>query len=316
MTYQPYGQAGAPVPVRRQTYKTFGITYLSIRGIVLMIFLIVIMAAGAFIASMPASSSPGELGNSDMQDAELGIAVLVALMLAWAVYATAAGVMAIKGMIAGVIMGMVDAALTSLLGLISLFTGEFMGSMCWLVPGGAIIALGVQALRQKYGQPAPPYGAPPQQYGAPTQYAPQYAAPQAPYAPPQGYPAPQIPRPSGEVTSAVVPSPKMAALWILALAASVDRDTSAEALGRARTVAAQLLGPAAQARIQRQLAQPVRVMDVETDLVQHTMVLNQQANDAMKVNVIKAAEFVLKGPGGVEGLGQQFMATLKQQLGV
>jgi hypothetical protein len=337
MTYQPYGQAvmQAPMLPPRQSYKAFGITYMCVRGLMLVLFLILMAFAGAYLASLTSGGGSGGRGGTMPSDVTAGFAIVIAVLLAWLAYVIAAGIMAIKGMIAGVYMGLVDAGLTLLLGLFGLATGEVAGAMCWLVPSGAIITLGIFALKQRYGRPAQPYGAPaygaPRQYGAPVQRygapSPQYgAAPQQGYAsaPQQGYaPAqqpryapPGAPQPSGEATSAVVPSPKMAALGILALAASVDPDISQEALGRARAVAAKLLGPAAQARIQRQLAAPMQVMDVDTDLVQHTMILNQQSNDAMKANVIKAAEYVLKGPNGVEGLGEQFMATLKQQLGV
>jgi hypothetical protein len=357
MAYQPYGQAAmqAPMSVPRQSYKAFGITYICIRGILLLIVTAALMLLGGVILGI---DDPGSSKGSSDVAAIMGVVILFVIL--WLAYVIAAGVMAIKGMIAGVFMGLADAALISLLNIAQLGIGggdAVAGTMCGLAINVILIILAVFALKQRYGKPMPgqpayamqrQYGAPPQQYGGP---GPQYRsgpqqgyapAPQAGYAPatqqgyaptpqagyasaPQqgytqgqqaGYVPPAPPQSRGDATSAVVPSPKMAALGILVLAASVDPDLSQEALNRARAVAAKLLGPAAQARIQRQLAAPVQVMDVDTDLVQHTMILNQQSNDAMKVNVIKAAEYVLKGPNGVEGLGEQFMATLKQQLGV
>jgi len=57
-------------------------------------------------------------------------------------------------------------------------------------------------------------------------------------------------------------------------------------------------------------------MDVEIDLQQQTAILHQQPNPALNANIVKAAEYVLKGPNGMEPLGEQFLQTLKQQLGV
>ena len=39
-------------------------------------------------------------------------------------------------------------------------------------------------------------------------------------------------------------------------------------------------------------------------------------SQASVMYIASGKEYVLKGPNGVEGLGEQFMATLKQQLGV
>jgi hypothetical protein len=54
-------------------------------------------------------------------------------------------------------------------------------------------------------------------------------------------------------------------------------------------------------------------MDVDGDLLPHTTLLNQQANPQMKANVVRAVEYVLQGG---QGLGEQFLVTLKQQLGM
>ncbi|MCB9932051.1 MAG: hypothetical protein H6841_01375 [Planctomycetes bacterium] len=315
--YQPYGQQPmyAPPPQRvTKMLKTFGITYLAARGLILIGLMLLMLFAASVVTQ---SQLGGDVGSI--------VALVVVFFLVWLGYCVAGGVLAIKGYIAGAFMGLVDGVLLSLLGLVSLFTGQAAGGFCWLVPSAAIVVLGILALKERYGaQPAgqPGYGAP--AYGAHAYAAAQpagYGNPGGHYAAPQGYAAPQPAReqPPGAmqgVTSAVVPSPKMAALSILALAASVDPDSAQEALVRARNVAAKLLGPAAQTRIQRQLAQPTAVMDVESDLIQHTGILLQQPNPAMSANVVKAVEYVLKGPQGIEPLGEQFLNTLKQQLGV
>jgi hypothetical protein len=330
MSYQPYGRMAPPPPPPggRNPFKAFGITYMAVRGPVVLF----ILFAGIVLSAIAADSS----GRGAAMAAELEgiLALIVIIGIAWLAYVIAAGVIALKRMVASVYMGFADAALTTIFAFWTVSQGEVGPFFCWMIPNGAIITLGILALKNRnapvpfaapypaqYGAPAP---YPPLQYGAPAPYPPpQYGAP-APYPPPQhGAPAPHpayqqpAPQPAPQgVTSAVVPSPKVAALAILALAASVDPDISNEALGRARVVAAKLLGPAAAPRIQRQLAAPVAVMDVDADLMQHTMLLNQQANPAMKANVVKAVEYVLAGPNGIEGLGEQFIGTLKAQLGV
>ncbi|MBZ0137208.1 MAG: hypothetical protein K8I27_12650 [Planctomycetes bacterium] len=302
-------------------HKTFGIAYIAIRALLCgVVILFVLFAAGIL-----ADQLGGEAG------AIVGMIALI--FVVWLGYSVAGGVLAIKGHVAGPIMGLVDTGLSSLLFIGTLFQdGNVVGTMCWVVPNIALIVLAIFALKERsqvaqpgygmtgYGNPQGGYGNPqyaPQSGYANPQYAPQsgYANPQ--YAPQSGYAAPspqpaQAPRPVG---GAAAPSPKQAALGILALAASVDPDLTQDALQRARAVAAKLLGPAAQARIQRQLAQPVEVLDVDADLWQHVAVLNQDGNPQMKANIIKAVEYVLKGPNGIEPLGEQFIATLKHQLG-
>lgn len=322
--YQPYGQQYeyAPQPQRPvRALRTAGITYIVARSVLLIGLTLLLLFAASLV---PMSQFDGDVG--------MGMALVVGFFFIWVLYSLAGGVLAIKGYIAGAFMALVDGVLGSLLGLLGLAGGELGGAMCWLVPSIAITITSALALRERYGAQPAMYGAPqyPPQYGAPqggyANPAVQYGAPQPGYPQPQGYAAPQPaypqpqpvyqPAPVPGATSAVVPSPKMAALSILALAASVDPDHANDALARARNVAAKLLGPAAQARIQRQLTRPVAVMDVEIDLQQQTAILHQQPNPALNANIVKAAEYVLKGPNGMEPLGEQFLQTLKAQLGV
>lgn len=313
--YQPYGQqqAYAPPPPR-QSYKTFAITYMAIRGIVLLLLIGIILLASSVLAG----SGGGAV-----------VAIFGVIVLVWGAYVVAAGVLGLKGYIAGPIMGLVDGGGTMLIYIAQLFMSlgapdagtQVGGSMCGMLMSGAIITVAILALKQRSAGPPPQYGAPPG-YGQPQPYG--YAAPpQQPanpqFAPQGGYRAPASRRPLPGPASAptvAAPSPKQAALGVLVLAASVDPDVAPDALPRARAVAAKLLGPAAQARIERQLAQPIEVMDVDADLAQHTAILNNEGNQQLKGNVVKAAQYVLKGPNGIEPLGEQFIATLRQQLGV
>lgn len=315
--YQPYGQQMmAPPPMGgavRKMHKTFGITYIAVRSILCGLVILVVL----FAASVLAGEMGGDVG------AIVGLVALI--FLVWLGYAIAGGILGIKGHIAGPIMGLVDTGLSSLLFLATLIEdGNIEGTMCWVMPNILITVFAILALkeRQQSGQPGhpQPVGYANQQHGG---YSSQQYPQQGGYNNPQygnqyGAPlqTPTRPQPLQGGTSASVPSPKQAALGILALAAAVDPDLTQEALPRARAVAAKLLGPAAQARIQRQLAQPATVMDVEQDLWQHVSILNQQGNPQMKGNVVKAAHYVLKGPNGVEPMGEQFIATLKQQLGI
>ena len=305
--YQPYGQqVGYTAPPRpNHELRRFGIAYMTVRGVVVGGIMLLLLFAASLVPM------------SQLEGIGAGLGIIVAIFGIWLAYAIAGGVLAIKGNMAGLYMGAVDIVGSTLLALLSLFSGNIGGAMCWIVPNVALILAGINAFKahsaagQAYPQSYPQQYPDQQQY--PQQQYPQqqYAAPQQQYA----QPAPQAYAPAEGVTSAVAPSPKVAMLWILALAASVDPGRVQEALPRARNVAAKLLGPTAKARIQRQLAGPVAVVDLEADLWQQASILMQEGNDTNRANIIRGVEYVLRGADGIEPLGHQFLSTLKRQLG-
>jgi hypothetical protein len=310
-SYQPYGQQYAPAPGPtpggvRKMHKTFGITYIAVRSVLNGLVILFVLFAASMI-----------MGEDFGGDAGMIVAMVALIFLVWLGYAIAGGILAIKGHIAGPIMGLIDTGGSTILFLISAVAdGNVAGGMCWIVPNILLIVFAILALKER-GQPAPsPYGRPgygQPQYGQQPPYGQQPYAPQpAPQYPPQGYAAPA---PAPALPSAAGPSPKQAALGILAIAASMDPEIAEDALTRARAVAAKLLGPTGQARIRQVLARPIEIADVDQDLMPHTAVLNQSNNLTMKNNVVKAVEYVLKGPNGIEPLGEGFITTLKQQLG-
>lgn len=306
--YQPYGQQFSYAEPRRPNaeLRRFGIAYMTVRGVVVGGIILLFL----FAASLVPMSQLDGIGA--------GLGLIVMIFLVWLGYAITGGVLALKGHMAGLYMGAVDIVGSTLLALLSLFTGNIGGAMCWIVPNVALILTGINAFKAQsaqgggYPQAYPAYP-PQQQYGQ--QYDPQqYGGGQQQYAPPPPPPQQAYVPPEG-ATSAVVPSPKVAMLWILALAASVDPERVNEALPRARNVAAKLLGPTAKARIQRQLSAPVAVVDLEADLWQQASILVQDGNEANRTNIIRGVEFVLRGANGIEPLGHQFLNTLKRQLG-
>ena len=259
--YQPYGSANQPYGrapratasgAPRRMHKAFGITYIVLRGIALFLMMVLfIWVADALTRA-----------DSELQ---VGVAMVVGVLLLWAGYVVSAGIMAIKGMIAGPIMGLIDASLLSLLVLMSMALGSgnehaLAGAMCWMLPNIAIIILALFAIKERSAV-APAQASP----------RPRYAAPHPGYPGPQQPPGGMAPRPPlpGAAPAA---SPKHALLAILVLAASLDPDTAIQqaALGRARAVALKLLGEAAQPRISMQLAATVEIADIESDLQPHT----------------------------------------------
>lgn len=298
-SYQPYGQTAAPAPMRKTEYlslRRFGIAYMVIRGLLLGALLLLLMLGASLLTTSELGSEAGAI-----------MGVIIVFFLVWLGFVVAAGVMSMKNMIAGVYMGLADAGVTTLLWMVALFSeGNF--NPCLLGANILIIIMGVNAMREYYGQDSTPGYAPPQPYAGPQAYG-------APVQQPVPQPAP-VAQPPVQTGTASIPSPKAAALGVLQLAASLDRDHAQEGLQRARRMGLQLLGPAAKARVARQLQTTTQVMDIDHDLWRYTSILASQPNETMKRNVVKAAQFVLTSPHGEIPMNEQFIATLKHQLGV
>ena len=300
--YQPYGSANQPygrVPgaaalgAPRRMHKAFGITYIAL-------FLMMVLFIWIADALTRADS-----------ELKVGVAMIAGVLLLWGAYVVSAGIMAIKGKIAGPIMGLVDASLISLLVLLSTALGSgnehaLAGAMCWMLPNIAIIILALYAIKERSAAP-PAHAAPRPAYGAPQ---PRFYGPQQP----TGGMAPRPPLPR----AAAAGSPKHALLAILVLAASLDPDAAIQqaALGRARIVALKLLGEGAQPRISMQLAATVEIADIESELRPHTTALTAAASAKLNENAVKAVAYILKGAHGVDPMGEEFLSTLKAQLGM
>jgi hypothetical protein len=275
-------------------HKAFGITYIALRGIALFLMMVLFI----WIADA--------LTRAD-SELKVGVAMIAGVLLLWGAYVVSAGIMAIKGKIAGPIMGLVDASLISLLVLLSTALGSgnehaLAGAMCWMLPNIAIIILALFAIKERSA--APPA------YAAPRPPQPRFYGPQQP----TGGMAPRPPLPR----AAAAGSPKHALLAILALAASLDPDAAIQqaALGRARTVALKLLGEGAQPRISMQLAATVEIADIESELRPHTTALAAAASAKLNENAVKAVAYILKGAHGVDPMGEEFLSILKGQLGM
>lgn len=311
----PYGHQAPPssAAVGGNRFLAFGLTYLIGRGaMVALITVLLLIVAAAFLP----------MGFGDR------LAIVFLILFAWIGYVIAASIMAIKGKLAGVIMGMVDAVLLTLVLTIGLLAGNsevdgmslLMMAVMWFGPSIAVTLLGVRAIQkwnegishttqrpgyQRQRRPNPAFA--PAAGGGPYQQP----MPQAHGQQPAPWPR-QTPAAAPAEATAAMPSWKQSAVGLLHMAASIDPALSAARLVRARTAAAKLLGEAAVPRIQRMLARAVPVSDIEIDMSLHTSAIVAANNPRASEAIAKAALYVLAE--GSSPLDDQFKQTMRAQL--
>ncbi len=121
---RPYGQM-PPQPTAARFglpdgFKAFGIAYLSIRGVLLLLGLAVLAVALLALGS----------AGSDLQaGVRIGVAIYSVILLLGIGYVVTAGVLALKGKLAGPIMGAVDSGATVLLGLLGIVLETVRGKV-------------------------------------------------------------------------------------------------------------------------------------------------------------------------------------------
>jgi hypothetical protein len=296
--YQPYGQqALMPHPGKRivpQPIKSFAYAYLAIRGLML-VLLVLFVVTGSRILN---DGGEGEAVVAVM----LGMSIFVLL---WSAYVLTAGIMSLRGMLAGPIMGLVDAGGFLFLYILgtgfALATGKGGDTLFGFIIAGinaALVIMAIRAIRRRNDgrfvpQLHPAYGIPPQAYAA---------------SQPPGVPV-------------VAPAPAtlsqpQAVARILGIAVSADGLSSESRLERARKAAEKLLGAGHESVIQRELAKPPEIGDLESDLRPLIMALATTPNSVLNRNLARAARYVVEENGEVDPLAEEFLQTLQRLLGV
>lgn len=302
---QPFGSArprhSAAMAMANEPPKfgAFGGTYLGLRLIPIALLTFVFLILGARFGA--------ELKGL--------LAVILVILVAYAAYALTAGILAIKGNIVGVWMGVIEVGISLLLGAIGMVTSEgkgIGGVTCGLVMNVLLLVLGIKALNlnKEYQQRMawnPPGGA----YPDPNYPAQAYVAPpmQPGIAPPaanynQPYRQRQAPPTAKPVSAA---SPRATVLNILALAASIEAEHAQARLGRARTAAQKLMGEKSANEIEQVLKAPVSVVDPHARLAELGPVIagNAKLVDSLR----KCLVFVLQEGEALTLSGEQFLSN-------
>jgi hypothetical protein len=279
---QPFGSVAPSARVDDHPgFAAFGWTYLLLRATPYTLVLL------AVVFSYIAASVPSSISSW------LGLFALGFLVLS--AYAICAGVMSIRGMIAGVWMGMVEIGLNLLFSgvVVYMSEGQNLGGMgCGTAFSVVLLVLGFRAVGQDAEfkrNSAPEYVDPsPRQPGA-VDYNKPYRA--------QGAAKPAAP----------VLTPRGATLKILALAASLEPDLVTARLERARGAAQKLLGDKYPDEIALELSEPTIVNDPHSRLAEIGPVI--ASNPKLVESVRKCVLFVLTENTALTLLGEQFLTN-------
>lgn len=301
---QPFGSArprhSAAMAMANEApkFSAFGGTYLGLRLIPIALLLFVFLALGArFGAEMKGL-----------------LAIILAILIAYAAFALTAGILAIKGNIVGVWMGVIEVGLSLLLGAIGMVTSEgkgIGGVTCGLGMNVLLLVLGIKALNlnKEYQQRVawnPPGGAypdpnyPPQAYGAQQM---QHA-----FVPPAvNYNQPYRQRQAQQAKPVSAASPRATVLNILALAASIETEHAPARLARARTAALKLMGEKNAPEIEQVLKSQVSVVDPHARLAELGPVI--AGNAKLVESLRKCLVFVLQEGQALTLAGEQFLSN-------
>lgn len=292
-------------------FNSFGYTYMALRVLPCALLLLVFVGLSSRLPS----------------DANSMLVVVCIVLIAYAAYAVVAGILAIKGNIAGVWMGLIELGLSLVIGLLggASSDGRGLGGVgCGVVIAILLIVMGIKALGQHRdyqqrvvqgwsggyagGQPGGQFEQagfvpPPVDYNQPyrmARTAPQAELPQTAQPAAPGMAVAYSNSPRG-------PSPRATVLEILAICASLEPDLVTARLERARTAALKLIGEKYSDEIARALAAPSGVVDPHARVAALGPMIagNAKLVDSLR----KCIVFVLKDGSAMSLAGEQFLSN-------
>jgi hypothetical protein len=294
--FQPYGRQLAALGVgKRRTpsaFIFFGIIYLMIRGLMLL------MVGIALVVLF--SSLRKNLGDHDAQ----GELLFLALAAVWCTYVILAGVLALKGKLAGPIMGLIDGG-----GLLLIYLAgnaiAFATKQPWQDPIGLvvatlnmiIVALAIGAIARRHEGRMQPQWQPASGYRS--------------QRPANGVPV--LPQRTKSLAPLKISKPQAVAR-VLAASVSADGMASDERLERARAEALAMLGQQRAVLVNKELAAAPVVNDVEGYLTPLAEALRDPTNPALIHRILQSARRVVEANGEVDPLAQEFLNTLERTL--
>lgn len=298
--YQPYGQQiAAPGVGKRKTppsFIFFGIVYMVIRGLMLVL-------GGLAMAMLVIAGRQAQL-NEAGEALFAGTLVGLALVVVWFGYMLLAGILSLRGKLAGPIMGLIDGAgllLVYMIGTVVAFATEQHGQglvgMLIAALNAIIVAMAVRAIaRRNKGrqglqwQPAPGYRDRPAAYGLP--------------------PTPLHTKP---LVPAKISKPQAVAR-ILGAAVSADGMASEARLDRARAEALAMLGQQRAVLVNKELAAAPEINDLERHLAPLAQALGDPPNPALNQRILQSAGKVVAESGELDPLAEEFLNTLERAL--
>jgi hypothetical protein len=307
----PYGMqhAAPPLPQRGlpEGFKGFAISYLVIRGLLLGL---------ALLAVLYLSFQSTELYGGD--ELRLIAVIFSGVLLIWLAYAVAGGILALKGKLAGPIMGMIDAGGCILLGMASIGLEAVSGGRganifapgCGMVINGIIVLTAWSALRGWRTRKVE------QQLQADRLNRHAVMAAQGfdlPLQSPLRPPVARQPLAGGHAVPARVTRPE-AVIRLIGGAVGADGNPSEARLQRARDGALRALGGRYATQVDKSLATAPAVDNLQEYIAPLARMLRAVPDPRLFQAILAAAREVVTEDGTVDPLAEEYLEALAQAL--